>query len=249
MESRLRKRFYLLCVCLIFLFSCATKGDIEDLRVEMMMMMGQQVGAKFYPARGTYGGAAGDLDKITGTVDRDVGMVELHDDADLGDVTLIYILDVDSACGGDDAASPPKFFQAGDGGNECWELANLVALKSYAAAHAISDADGETLEVFEVMNGYVTATGAGTFNLPDIGTATGDAPVGSIVCFETVGDVNVSVNPDNSDTITLEGVTDGAGEQVNNPAANQDGTSICFIANTTTNWSAPTNPDTWVAGA
>jgi hypothetical protein len=257
MEGIFRKRSHFLLGAFIALFlfaGCASKGDIkrlEDRMGRMEAMIGAGVEASFYPATGFYGPGptGGNCDAITSTADGDMCMVIKEADSNYGNAMFVYVLDDASSCGGDDTALPPKYFQAADGGNECWELAKVFGLETGAAAYAMSDADGETLENFEVMNGYILATGAGTFNLPDIGTGDDDVPIGSVVCFETQGDVNVSINPDDSDTITLEGVTDTAGHQLDNPSSSQDGTAICITACGSTNWCAPFNPDTWVAGS
>lgn len=254
MASRFRKRFYLLCFCLAFLVGCfATTEDLEELREEMYMMAGQQVGAKFYPARNFYGGAAGDLDKITGTEDHDVGFVFKHDDATYGNAAFFYVLDVDATCGEDDTGLPPLYFQAGDGGNECWELTNIYGLSGVLPMKVVAHSGGpDTLTRDEIMNTYIYVSVAAEFELPEVGTlaevmgTVNMVPQGSSFCVHTVGAIAISVDPHGNNSITLDGSELANGNKVTNTSTAGD--IICLVACDPNGWCAPTNPNVWTDG-
>jgi len=124
------------------------KADSEkqfNLIVEKMrrqaMLMAEQAGANFYPARSHTGGAAGDLDNVANPSDKDVGFVVTNADGTYGNAVFIYSFDDDASAG----ESVPTVIAPDTGSGE-WELVNVWGTNVYAVTAFLPDAsDGATL--------------------------------------------------------------------------------------------------------
>ena len=242
------------------MMGCVTTGldkRVDELekkltKIELMGAAGAAE-ANFYPARDFTGGGAGALDKIGSTEDGDVGFVAVQAHATYGNALFVYVLDVDAACGEDDSGVPPKYIQAADGGDECWELTNIYAFNSIAGMKQVAHSGGnDTLTVEEVTNTYLYVTVGAEFELPEIGTLAevmgnvGMVPLGSSFCVHTVGAIAISIDPHANNSIMLDGTEDTNGHKITNTSTAGD--FICLVACEDNGWCAPTNPSSWTAG-
>jgi len=209
----------------LFLFSgCATlgsKSDVEQISQELAKLKQDMVrlemiagaggaAANFYPARGLDGGAAGDLDAIAGTEDKDVGFVVLENDATYGNTLLVYVLNSTSGDGDD----LPWYLDAADnndgaGGNqERWELAFVGGVMP-----SESDADGETVVVPQAYGGVIYESGASqTILLPD-------NKAGMSFCVIMDAAQSVLLDSNANDNFEIDGVTGDNGDYITNSTA------------------------------
>lgn len=257
MASKLRTRFIVLCLALVLLFSFGCAGlqsggnynELEQRVDDMELIIASLTAASFRPHTLITGGGTGSIDKIDGDSlsDGDTAVGVLEDHATYGNTLIVYVLDATSSCGGDDTATPPKFFQPDtNAGTKCWELAGFYASQSVAPMKVVPHSSGnDTLTADEVMNTLLYITVATELELPAIGTASAEVQIGSSFCAFTVGAIAISLDP-TGDSITLGGVEDTDGDKITNTSTAGD--FICLVAAVADGWVAPTNPNTWTAG-
>lgn len=257
MESRFRWRCLVLCICLAFFLGCAglqsgsadLERRLEEVEDQILMLQASGVGASFRPYTALTGGGTGALDKTDGASlsDADVAVVVLEGDATYDNALLIYALDATSSCGGDDTGVHPRFIQPDtNAGTKCWELTSVYGVNVLGANKFFTFAANDTLTVEEVSGTMILVTAAAELELPDIGTAAGDAPQGSIFCVYVSAAVAVSLDPDASDSITMDGSEDTNGDKITSASAIAD--NVCLWASHSDGWTVPNNPTTWTAG-
>jgi hypothetical protein len=185
------KKIFVLMMTFFFIMGCAGFGTnrgleerVDELQEQVEMLAAASVGASFRPfSGGLQSGGVGDLDKITGTDDGDVGLVVLQahtgdtgegpwDGVVVGNIWGMWVLDDDGGSGD----SWPEYGESGDGGNERWEYAGLYSVKT------------EFLPIGWAIDG--TAPPAATETI----TATNSVKVRKFDGTDGVGDEDVQIN-------------------------------------------------------
>jgi hypothetical protein len=198
----------------------AKVGELEKRfsKAEILAATGA-AGANFYPARDFTGGAAGDLDNISGTADGDVGFVVVEGHGTYGDAMFVYVLDATSG-DGDDAGAPPSYFDAADnndgaGGNlERWELADVYkdVIQTLTNKTFDANATGNVLKKYSylVLTKPDTAGTGVTFDMDDASPQNATAGVWEQALFDDATDkatnwveYNTVVPPDIDTTVDL----------------------------------------------
>ena len=108
---------------------------------------------------------------------------------------------------------------------EIADLALVVNGTISGKVKVATDADGKTLTKLECKGSMQMATGAGTWNLPDIDAADG---TGWTVCVYSTGANDVNVNPDDEDKIRAAGTVLAAGAEIDQVTA-AAGDYVCLM--------------------
>jgi len=208
---------------------------ISDLEI-MALVGGAQ--ADFYPfSGGLTGGGAGALDALTGTDNKDAAFVMLEADGTYGNAFFPYVLDVD----GGGTESVPTIIDSGDGGNEDWELAIGVfnGVWSYGDIFGHIDiiSDDNSLSTLQCKGSINKLNGAETTTLPEGLTGM------SIILYSDDATVK-TIDPTATDHIWLNGVDNGANNNIDSPGAVGDYiVLVCFSEN---NWYSIGQSGTWI---
>ena len=229
----------LIVLIFILLFAgftgCVTTSDrmikleqkVADLEQQVLMGGTERAAASFYPfTGGLTGGGTGALDKITGTDNKDAGIVMLEADGTYGNAFFAYVLDVDGA--GTEAV--PDLIDSGDAGNEDWKLckvygSEIIGRTSWGPEITANITLGD--ELTEVWGKAYIVSAACTVTLGKASTV----GFGSTVLL-IVRDISetVIVEIDAADKINLHGTPLDAGDTIDSPGAAGD--FIVLIATT-----------------
>ena len=233
----------------LLLAGCATTGlekRVAELEDQVMMLQAGGVAANFYPARtvdwDASGSAAGDLDNITSTVDDDAGFVITQDDSYFGPTLnyfLPYVLDDDGGASEDE----PWIIDSkdGEGDSEDWELCSGRFVYMFSKLYPSMET-GSPITVYSYDTGTVFINGdndAIEFDLPA-------DPTGLTFCFTNDQDSTaaITVDPDASDYIVMDGVTASQGEAIVSDGSSSE-EHVCLFGLDSSYWKVIGKIGTW----
>lgn len=180
------------------------------------------------------------------------GYIRLKEGSDNG-------TDYSSITGAANAGSYPSFTFSGSQGGEditltaaenkwTWSTSTGVTEMNFSAINLVTtgtisgaiqsstDVDGKTLSAAECYGYFHWATGAGTWNLPG-------AAAGMNFCIYSTTAAAIVINPDDGDTIVLNGTALSAGDSIT--SASGAGDFICLIAKDANTWYTLGRSGTW----
>jgi hypothetical protein len=236
------KKLFVLIMAIIFISGCAGMGLQTDSRITALeqkmakmekrsiMDLATGAGANFYPARGIDGGAAGDLDKIASPTIGDIAFVVLNEDALYGNAMFVYVYTDFGAAVAQNLPYEVKPV-TGSSANYAWTLAS-----SSVAPPVVISSTPWTLTLGEARAGTAQMTVTGTVNLPAAATV----GFGSMWCVFSRDAEVMTIDPNGTEKININGVASAAGVSVTSDGAVGD--FGCFIAVTDTD---TTGTDGW----
>jgi hypothetical protein len=213
------------------------KGDfnlrLEAVERQVALLQASGVGASFRPYTALTGGGTGALDKTDGATLSlgDVAFVALNSDATYGTVLFTYVYHDYSGAVSESAPWAIKP-DTNPNANYAWQLSSAST-----APPVVVTSSPYTLSAAEARTGFVQMTVTGEVDLPAAATA----GFGTMVCFYARDAEVITLDPNGSEKIVLEGVAQGAGVTITSDGAAGDFT--CLVAVTDTDGSGT---DGWV---